>query len=74
MLVLTRRVGEEIAIGRDIRVAVLRVNGERVRLGVTAPELVRVDRLEIHQRRAEFANGPPSVSRNRSRTGQASAN
>ena len=55
MLVLTRRVGEEIVIGNGIRVTVVAVKGERVRLGIIAPESIRVDRREVHDRRAEFA-------------------
>jgi carbon storage regulator CsrA len=47
MLVLTRRVGEEIFIGGEIRVPVAAVNGQRVRLGVTAPHCVRVVRQEL---------------------------
>ena len=54
MLVLTRRVGEEIVIEGDIRITVVAVKGARVRVGVTAPEFVRVDRREIHERRGEF--------------------
>jgi len=52
MLVLTRRVGESIVIAEDIRVAIVSIRGDRVRLGVAAPPDVRVDRLEIHERRA----------------------
>jgi carbon storage regulator len=52
MLVLTRRVGEEIIIGDDIRVTVLGTHNNSVRIGITAPPLVRVDRLEVHERRA----------------------
>jgi carbon storage regulator len=55
MLVLTRRVGETIVIDNDIRVSVVSVRGERVRLGISAPKLVQVDREEIHERRAEAA-------------------
>jgi carbon storage regulator len=55
MLVLTRRLGEQIVIGDAIRVTVLAVKGDRVRLGVEAPKEVPVDRLEVHQRRAEFS-------------------
>lgn len=51
MLVLTRRVGEEIVIGGDIRVTVTAIHGGKVRLGVTAPHVVRVDRHEVHIRR-----------------------
>jgi carbon storage regulator len=53
MLVLTRRVGETIVIDHDIRVTIVSVRGERVRLGITAPRLVQVDREEIHERRTE---------------------
>ena len=54
MLVLTRRTGEEIVIDGHIRVRVTVVRGDRVRLGITAPESVRVDRAEIHECR-EFS-------------------
>jgi carbon storage regulator len=54
MLVLTRRVGEEIVIDGDIRVTVLSVKGDKVRIGISAPASVTVDRKEIHDRRAEF--------------------
>ena len=53
MLVLTRRVGEVIVIDNDIRVSIVSVRGERVRLGISAPKLVQVDREEIHERRSE---------------------
>jgi carbon storage regulator len=51
MLVLTRRIGEVIVINEDIRVTVVSINGNRVRLGISAPESVSVDREEIHRRR-----------------------
>jgi carbon storage regulator len=54
MLVLTRKVGEEIVIGNNVRVTVLSVKGARVRIGISAPVSVRVDRREIDQRRREF--------------------
>jgi carbon storage regulator len=47
MLVLTRRLGESITIGDDIVVTVLSVSGGQVRLGITAPQSVRVVREEI---------------------------
>jgi carbon storage regulator len=55
MLVLTRKVGEEIVIDGHIRVTVLAVQGGRVRIGVTAPPEVRVDRDEVHRLVREFA-------------------
>lgn len=56
MLVLTRRVGEEIVIDGSIRITVSAIQGERVRIGITAPPSVRVDREEVHLRRSEFAD------------------
>jgi carbon storage regulator len=66
MLVLSRRVGEEIVINGNIRVTVVEVQGNRVRLGITAPPRVTVDRAEIHERRraeAEYVDSPLYVSR-----------
>ena len=54
MLVLSRHIGEEIIINGDIRVTVVSIRGNKVRLGITAPDSVRVDRQEIHERRADF--------------------
>jgi carbon storage regulator len=51
MLVLTRRPGEEIVIEGGIRLTVLGVKGNQVRIGITAPASVRVDRQEVHARR-----------------------
>jgi carbon storage regulator len=50
MLVLTRRPGEGIAIGGDVRVVVLEVKGTQVRLGIEAPPRVRVHRDEVYAR------------------------
>ncbi len=51
MLVLTRRVGEVIVIDHDIRITVAAVRGERVRIGISAPKFVQVDREEVYQQR-----------------------
>jgi carbon storage regulator len=59
MLVLTRKTGEEIVIGDDIRVKVVAVQGDRVRIGIDAPRSVPVDRYEVHLRRAEFQDAEP---------------
>jgi len=55
MLVLTRRVGEEIVINENIRIKILVTKRDRIRVGITAPRSVRVDREEVHARRSEFA-------------------
>jgi carbon storage regulator len=54
MLVLTRRIGEEIVIDGNIRVTVVAVTGNKVRLGIIAPPSIPVDRKEVHDRRAQF--------------------
>jgi len=55
MLVLTRKPGEEIVIDGGIRITVLGVKGDRIRVGVEAPPHVRVDRDEVRRRvEAEF--------------------
>lgn len=58
MLVLCRRIGETIVINGNIQVKVLSVQGNKVRLGVVAPEDVSVDRQEVHERRSAFAEEP----------------
>ncbi len=50
MLILTRRIGEGVIIGDDIRVVVLEVRGKQFRLGIEAPTDVVVLRDEIFQR------------------------
>ncbi len=48
MLVLTRRGGESIVIGDEVRVVVLDVRGDTVRLGIEAPRSVQVHRAEVY--------------------------
>jgi len=52
MLVLMRRPDESIIIDGHIRITVVSVKGDKVRLGIEAPPEVRVDRQEVHERRA----------------------
>ena len=47
MLILTRKVGEEIFINENIRIAVHRIQGSRVRLAIDAPDDVAVLRSEL---------------------------
>ncbi len=47
MLVLTRKLQERISIGQDITITVLRVKGNSVRIGIDAPDHVRVVRGEL---------------------------
>ena len=59
MLVLSRRQSERIRLGDSIVVTVVRVAGDRVRLGIEAPASVVVlrDELEPHARTAPPAPG-----------------
>ena len=50
MLILTRRVGESLMIGDEVTVTVLGVKGSQVRIGVRAPEKIRVHREEVFKR------------------------
>lgn len=51
MLVLSRKVGEQICVPQfDIVLTVLEVRGQRVRLGITAPQKVHVVRKELRAR------------------------
>ncbi|HEV3236669.1 MAG TPA: carbon storage regulator CsrA [Gemmataceae bacterium] len=50
MLVLSRKLGEEIIIGDNIRIGVLAIHGNHVRLGFTAPQDVSIRREELRQR------------------------
>jgi carbon storage regulator len=50
-LVLSRRVGETIVISDDITVTVAAVKGDQVRIAVSAPDDVVIDREEVHQRK-----------------------
>lgn len=50
MLVLSRKAGESIVIDGCITVTVNQIDGNKVRIGISAPPEVRVDREEIHRR------------------------
>ena len=50
MLVLSRKVGDAVLIGDGIKVFVVKLEGGRVRLGVEAPESVRILRGELEDR------------------------
>ena len=47
MLVLSRKANEAILLGDDIKVTILSIDGERVRIGVDAPKSLRIFRHEL---------------------------
>jgi carbon storage regulator len=50
VLTLTRKMGESICIGDDIKVVVKEVKGKQVRLGIVAPREIYVCREELYER------------------------
>jgi carbon storage regulator len=50
MLVLSRRLGETLIIGDDVKITVLGISGNQVRLGIAAPKEVSVHREEVYRR------------------------
>jgi carbon storage regulator len=50
LLILTRKSGEGLFIGDDIRITVLEIRGKQIRLGIEAPTKVVVLREEIYRR------------------------
>jgi len=48
MLVLTRRLDEAIQIGEDIEVKIVGIEGDQIKLGITAPKEVDIHRKEIY--------------------------
>lgn len=67
MLVLTRKLGENIRIGDDVKITVLEVRSGQVKLGIEAPPQVKVHREEIYariqeeNRRAAGGAKPPAA-------------
>ncbi|MCH1440593.1 MAG: carbon storage regulator [Rubripirellula sp.] len=58
MLVLTRKADEQILIGDDIKITLVRVRGNNVRIGIDAPRNIRVVRGELAARDASEASAP----------------
>ncbi|MGA2796893.1 MAG: carbon storage regulator [Thermoguttaceae bacterium] len=61
MLVLTRRESERIKLGNSIVLTVIRVSGDRVRLGIEAPPDVLVLREELQTQQPATALPVPST-------------
>ena len=48
MLVLTRKLNEAIQIGENIEVKIVGIEGDQIKLGITAPKEIDVHRKEIY--------------------------
>jgi carbon storage regulator len=62
MLVIRRRAGEIIRIGRDVQIEVLDVTCTQVKLGITAPKEVLILRKEVHDTRQQNAAASGEIS------------
>ena len=50
MLVLTRKLGETIMVGDDVKVTIIGVQGNQIKLGITAPKTIAVHREEVYHK------------------------
>ncbi len=50
MLVLTRKLGESIRIGDDVRVTIVELDGRFVKIGISAPKSISIHREEVYER------------------------
>ncbi|MEQ2527514.1 carbon storage regulator CsrA [Bacillaceae bacterium CLA-AA-H227] len=64
MLVLTRKKGESVVIGDQIVVEIVEIDGDQIRLGITAPKNIQIHRAEIYQAIQEENKEALTVSEN----------
>lgn len=67
MLVLTRKLGESIAIDDHIKIVVVQIKGKQVRLGIQAPKETKIHREEVYQsiqdQNREAGQGPGEIDK-----------
>ncbi|OOP56984.1 MAG: carbon storage regulator [Candidatus Brocadia carolinensis] len=63
MLVLTRKLGESITIGDEIKVTIIDCQGKQIKLGIVAPKHVKVHREEIFEKIQEENKKAAKVSK-----------
>jgi len=61
MLVLSRKAGQELVLGDNVRITITKISGNRVTLGVTAPDSVRIIRGELEPIVKAFEGGEIEV-------------
>lgn len=57
MLVLSRKSDQKIVIGDNIEITVVKIDGDKVRIGIEAPKEIVVDRLEVSKQRKKERRG-----------------
>ena len=61
MLVLSRKPGESVTIGDEVRITVLSISGKQVRIGIEAPSDIAVHREEIYNKIASEQSTKPAA-------------
>ncbi|MDI3310653.1 MAG: carbon storage regulator CsrA [Thermoanaerobacterium sp.] len=59
MLILTRKIGQSLIIGDDIEVKIVSIDGENIKIGISAPKnvsVVRKELLEVKDENKKAAN------------------
>lgn len=64
MLILTRKLGESITIGDEVKITIVDCQGKQVKLGIVAPKNVKVHREEIFEKIQEENMKAAKVSKN----------
>ncbi|MBD3225131.1 MAG: carbon storage regulator CsrA [Caldithrix sp.] len=62
MLVLTRRLGESVTIGDNIRLVIVEIDGNQVKLGIEAPRDIEIYREELYKKIKGVPFGGPKKS------------
>ncbi len=66
MLVLTRKINEEIKIGTDVTIKILSINDNQIKIGVEAPKNVQILRGEVFEKVKESTLEASRASSNKS--------
>lgn len=64
MLVLSRKVGESVIIQNNIKITILEISGNQVKIGFEAPEDVLIYRQEIYEKVIKENKNASSIERN----------
>jgi len=59
MLVLSRKIDEQIVINDNVVITIIEIRGDKVRLGIDAPKEIPVDRREVYERKRRDTGRPP---------------
>lgn len=62
MLVLSRKVGQAIYLGDDIKVVLVQIRGRAARVAIEAPAAIRIEREELREPHCERAMTPSTAA------------